>query len=124
MLEDFQLAVSQFMGDYGVAGKVVKQSQQSYDPSTGNVISTTIEIPVNVILMDLTLQSNGYSVKYGTLVQEGDKEAYVEAPAFGLTIAPLVDKIVIGSTSYTIVTFKETNPTGGKAVAYFLYLRR
>lgn len=123
MLDDFSLAVDQFMADYGTTGQFIQKTGSSYDPATGTVTDSTVTVDVSVILMDLTLQSNGYSVKYGTLVQEGDKEAYVK-PVGAMKISPLVDKLKVGSTLYSIVTFKETNPTGSNPVAFFLYLRR
>lgn len=126
MLDDFQQTVAEMMSDFSTVGYYIKTVQGPYDPNTGTVITTTIEAPVRVILMDLTLQSNGYSVKYGTQVQAGDKEAYVE-PTDQLRlmgINPATDKLRVGDTTYQVVTSKETNPTGVSAIVYYLYIRR
>jgi hypothetical protein len=82
------------------------------------------EIDVEAILMDLTLQSNGLSTKYQTLVEAGDKEAFVRPnKVTPFTIAP-ADRLLIGGVEYKVVTMKEVNPTTTDAILYSLYLRR
>ena len=100
----------------------------TYSPLTGANANVSFIQPVRAVLMDLTLQSNGLSLKYGTQIQAGDKEAYVLPPhkMGGTMIAPSpgMDTIDIGGVRYSIVTFKELNPTGLDPIVYFLYLRR
>lgn len=127
-LADFDNVVLQMMDDFGATQTYVMSSQEEYDTETGTVSSVTTSVPVRMILMDLTLQSNGLSLKYGTEILTGDKEAYVQPPVKNsgpaLVITPGSDKLVVSGTTYTVVTFKEVNPTGTDPVLYTLYLRR
>lgn len=130
MLEDFDATVLAFLQDYGNTFTLVKPGAEAYDPATATVTQVNEEIPVQGILMDLTLQSNGLSAKYGTLVQAGDKEVYLRPPhktdplISPVEITPTIDKIVAEGIVYNIVTMKELNPTGTNPVLYTLYLRR
>jgi hypothetical protein len=130
MLDDFDATVLAFIQDYGTTFTLVKSTGEAYDPATATVVQTTEDIPVQAILMDLTLQSNGLSVKYGTLIQAGDKELYMRPPhktnptLSPVEIVPAIDKIVAGNIVYNIVTMKELNPSGSDPILFTLYLRR
>jgi hypothetical protein len=128
-MSDFDCAVLEFMRDYSSVAQYISISEGTYNPSTGSTSPTSTTIPVDAILMDLTLKSNGLSVKYDTLVQAGDKEAYVRPPQTdvvptNLVVNPASDRIVIAGVEYKIVTFKELNPTGTAPILFSLYLRR
>lgn len=129
-MRDFDAAVLEFIQESGFTATYVKQTQGEYDPATGTVGTTVVEIPVQVILMDLTLQSNGLSTKYGTLVEAGDKELFMRPPHKTdpaqpiLDIHPASDTVKVGTTVYKIVTMKELNPTTSDPILYMLYLRR
>lgn len=122
MWDDFHSTVADFMRDYSTPATLLKGSEE-YDPTTGTQNSTTQEIPVEVILMDLTLQSNGLSTKYQTLVEAGDKEAFVrpnkDAP---FKIEP-ADRLLVNGVEYKVVTVKEVNPTTSDPIIFDLYLR-
>lgn len=127
MFEDFDTSLVGLFSDFGVTSAnavLVQASQSDYDPSVGSVVATTAEIPVRALLVDLTLQSNGLSLKYGTQIIAGDKEAYVlpnsDTP---FTINPN-DKLRIAGIEYKVVTLKEFNTTGLNPIAFSLYLRR
>lgn len=127
---DFDFVVAEFMRDYGTTGQFIRTVTGQYDPNTGTTPTTVTEIDVEVILMDLTLQSNGYSVKYGTLVQAGDKDIYMRPPnkvvpyMMPLEINPATDSVRVNGIVYKIVTMKEVNTTGTNAIVYSLYARR
>lgn len=127
MFDDFHRTVIELMDEFGTsAGTFIKVKPGTYDPNTGMVTTVTVEVPVQLILTDLTLQSNGYSVKYGTLIQAGDKEIYVR-PTDQLKllgIDPATDSVRVAGVTYKIVTFKEANPTGTDPIVYSLYARR
>jgi hypothetical protein len=101
-----------------------------YNPDTGSVSQTVTSTDVEAIMMDLTLQSNGLSTKFGTLVIAGDKELFVRPrhktnPTKPImAINPATDRVVVNGITYKIVTFKEINPTGADPILYDLYLRR
>lgn len=127
---DFDLTVLEFIKEMGASGTLLQAVEGVYDPSTGTVSTSDTEIAVEGILMDLTLQSNGLSTKYNTLVEAGDKEFLMRPPhktsdlASPVEISPASDRIVIGGFTYKIVTSKELNPTGVDPVLISLYLRR
>lgn len=129
-MKDLDLALLEFIKESGTSAILLKQSEGAYDPALGEVSTTVVEIPVQAILMDLTLQSNGLSVKYGTQVETGDKELYMRPPHKTNTalapveINPNSDKIKVGTTVYKIVTLKELNPSASDVILYTLYLRR
>jgi hypothetical protein len=127
MLDDFIETAAEMMSEFGATALYTKTIQGVYDPSTGLVgAPVVIEAPVRAIVMDLTLQSNGYSVKFGTQIQAGDKEIYVE-PTNQLRllgIDPATDSIKVGGVTYKVVTSKETNPTGTYPIMFYLYARR
>lgn len=129
MDDDFSCSVLEFMREYASQAQYISISEGSYDPSNGSAAEVRTSIPVDAILLDLTLQSNGLSAKYGTLVQAGDKQAYIRPPQtdavpVSLVVNPVSDRIVIAGIEYKIVTFKELNPTGSAPVLFDLYLRR
>lgn len=126
MFEDFHLTVLELMHEFGTTGIYVKVKPGTYDPNTGTNTAVTVEAAVQLIVMDLTLQSNGYSVKYGTLIQAGDKEIYIRPTDQMklLGIDPASDSVRVGSVTYKIVSFKEVNPTGTDPIVYSLYVRR
>lgn len=130
MSDEFDLTVLEFIRESGSTATLLKQTTGAYDPAAGTASTTSEDIAVEGILMDLTLQSNGLSTKYGTLVQAGDKEFYMR-PAHKtnpllsqVEIVPASDRLRIGTTVYKIVTFKELNPTGSDQILITLYLRR
>lgn len=128
MFSDFEESTAELFKDFGVTANnavLVKASQSDYDPAVGSVVETTVEIGVRAILLDLTLQSNGLSLKYGTQIIAGDKEAYVLPNiAAPFTITPN-DIFRMAGNAYKVVTFKEVlNPANQTVIVYSLYLRR
>lgn len=129
-MDDLDLALLEFIKEYPASTTLIREATGEYDPATGRADTITDEIPVQAILMDLTLQSNGLSVKYNTLIEAGDKELYMRPPhktqgsPTPFEINPVSDKILVGGILYKIVTYKELNPTGADPVLVTLYLRR
>jgi hypothetical protein len=130
-MEDFDLTVLEFIKDYGAEDAyIVQPSTGAYNPATATAAGNPTLLPCEGILMDLTLQSNGMSTKYGTVVEAGDKEFMMRPPhktnayETPVTIRPSEDQLVIGDITYDIVTLKELNPTGTNPVLISLYLRR
>lgn len=128
--DDFDRLVMDFMRDYPMTATYVQQTDGAYDPATGTVTSTTDEIEVEAILLDLTLSSNGLSTRHGTAVVAGDKQLIVRPPnktdpdAAPLVINTATDRVIVAGHTYKVVTFKEINPTGPDPIAFDLYLRR
>lgn len=127
-MQDFDAAVAEFMVEMGFEGTLVKRVVGEYDPSAGEPSMTITNIPVKMIILDLTLQSNGYSTKYGTLVEAGDKEIYMQPPqknGYELSeINPASDTVISQGIEYRIVSTKDVNPNGVSPILYTLYVRR
>lgn len=129
-MEPFDETVLEFVKEMGSSATLIQTEEGEYNPSTGLVGASTVSVPVEGILMDLTLQSNGLSVKYGTLVEAGDKEFLMRPPHKTngydavVEIQPSSDRLLVGNITYKIVTLKELNPTGSDPVLVTLYLRR
>jgi len=127
-LPDFDAAVLELVTAFGTTATYTSIAQGEYDPATGQAGVVRMPQPVKAVLFDLTLQSNGLSLKYGTEILAGDKEAYIIPPqklgGNPITVAPGADKLTVAGVVYTVVTFKEINPTGSDPCVYFLYLRR
>lgn len=130
-MNDFDLMVLEFIKESGATGATLTQTLEgTYNPSTGTVATTTNVYPIECILTDLTLKSDGLSVKYGTLVEAGDKELYLRPPhkTNGLTvpiaISPASDRVTVAGVTYRVMDLKEVNPTGADPLFISLYLRR
>jgi hypothetical protein len=132
--QDFDEAVAELISEFGFSSsgenKYRKIIAGTYSAELGEVSTTVVEYPIQAVVTDLTLQSNGYSVKYGTMVQAGDKEVFVRPPhkvgttPAPITIDPATDVIEIRGVVYKIVTQKEVNPTGNDPILYSFYVRR
>jgi hypothetical protein len=129
-MEDFDHTVLEFIREYGFTAQYIKQADGEYDPATGTVSSVITQVPVEAILMDLTLNSNGLSTRFNTLVVAGDKQLIVRPPnktdpaAPALSINTATDRVLVNGIEYKLVTFKEVNPTGADPVLFDLYIRR
>jgi len=127
-LPDFDAAALELVSEMGTTGTYISVSKGSYDPETGTVVPASTPQTVKLAVLDLTLQSNGLSLKYGTEVLAGDKEVYMIPPqktgGAAISVNPGADKVVVGGVTYTVVTFKEVNPTMTDPVVFFLYVRR
>lgn len=126
----FDEVVLEFVRELGAPAQYVSVKPNTYSPTSATATNTTTVFDVKAILLDLTLQSNGYSTKFGTLIQAGDKNLLVQPPhkiAGGtplLEINPATDKIVFAGITYSIVTYKEINPAGNDPLLFDLYVRR
>lgn len=121
---DFHQAIVEFMRESGKLVTLKKTVEGEYDPALGTIPMTEVEIPVKALMMDLTLQSNGLSVKYNTAIEAGDKEIYVQPNRDTPFTIQTDDRILFGSIEYKVVTMKEINPTGDDPIVFMLYCRR
>lgn len=127
--EDFLPMIFDFFGSIGTTG-VYRKSDVSYNPTTMESTEIVVEYPVNCIVLDLTLQSNGYTLKRGTDIQTGDKQIFVIPPSIvDSSVLPFIidtakDKLVVGGTSYNIVTFKQVNTQMGASPFFYEFYCR
>jgi hypothetical protein len=125
----FDISLIKFVREYGVDATYTKVSN-TYDPASGSTDDSSTTYTVKVILVDLTLSSNGYSVKYGTLVQAGDKEILMQPykktnpEEENFIIDPATDSITVGDIVYSISSMKVTDPSQSDPLLYSFYARR
>lgn len=126
---DFDAAILEFFNDFGFEATYIKQNGEGTYTNGENVIET-VEIPVEAILLDLTLSSNGLSSKFGTEILAGDKELFIRPPEktdslrLPLEINTTTDKVRVNGVEYKIHTMKEINTTATEPLVYDLYIRR
>lgn len=133
---DFIGVVGSMIHDFGTIGTLIVQSNDGeYDPATGSVPDAAGEVVVQCILMDLMLQSNGTGTLVKTLIQAGDKVAYLSPTALlipvlmpegVLRVNSSSDKFKIDDYVYGIVTTKviDLSADGTQPIMFELYLRR
>lgn len=88
---------------FGAAATLKRQSVGAYDPATGSNTVTSTSLTTTAAVFD-------YPQKYidGTLIQLGDKQAYLAAtqePQQG-------DRVAWQSVDYTVVSYKAVAPAG------------
>lgn len=127
-MTELERAAYDLITEFGSTATLRTVLTGDYNPDTGAVSRAEVSQYVRAVLVDLTLQSNGLSLRYGTEVLTGDKEAYVLPPektgGNPVTFSPGVDTLTVGGVQYTVVTVKEGNTTGSSPFVYFMYLRR
>lgn len=116
-------AADSLISRFGGPATYTQVVEGTYNTDTGTSTTSVVNKTVTAVVLDLTLQSNGYSTKYGTLVQQGDKEAYVIPPQGGIVVNPATDTFTMNSKTWKVVTFKQINPNMNERMVYFLYLR-
>lgn len=123
-------AAKELISEFGSLGTYTSSVEGPYDTATSTSTRIDLTQQTLMVLVDLTLQSNGLSAKFGTQVLAGDKEAYVIPPQKysdsnqAVNITPNSDKVVFGGVTYTVISFKDANPSGSDAWVWYLYLRR
>lgn len=128
-LSDFDEAVTDFMADFSGPATVTVYQEGAYDPATGDVSTSTTDYTVKAILLDIEIRSSGYSTVSGTLIEAGDKRAFIQPPEkYSTQVMPAPrpnkDKFTMGSITYKIVTSKQINPATDGAILYELILRQ
>lgn len=111
----------ELIDEFGKAITVIRESQ-TYDPATGQTVTTSTEVPVNAAPpRDFTLARID-----GTLIQQGDTVVQVAAKGLdlGTPDAPqATDKVEIDGTRWGIVQIGKVY-SGDLIALYALHLRR
>jgi hypothetical protein len=123
-LDPFIRVVMNMMRQFGGDGQLVVTSTGEYDPASGKTPKVTQKIPARVIVLDYMQKIEGVGNKTGTMIQDGDKQAFMQPSADVPTPRPEIDKIIYKGVPHSIVSFKELNPTGTKAILYELFIRQ
>lgn len=128
--QDFMRMILDFMNDDPMTATYY-QYAIVYNPATSEneelLVSQTL---VHAILLDFDRTSNGFSTKFGTLIEAGDKELYMlptqkEDPlATPIIPNPAADRITVAGITYKVVIVKSADPTGSNPLLYNIMLRR
>lgn len=126
--QDFDRTVMQMMRDFGGVGQLKIFSDGVY--TDGELVKTESVYDVNVILLDYPQVGAGDKSNFNTLILEGDKQCFVQPrnkEAFYLTqpdIKANRDTVVIGTTEWKIMNYKELNTSGSEITVFDLHLRK
>jgi len=126
--QDFDRVVLQMMKDFGGTGQLKVFSEGVYND--GEFTRTETLYDVSLILLDYPQIGSGDKSNFNTLILEGDKQCYVQPrnkEAFYLTqpeIKANRDTVVIGTTEWKIMNYKELNTSGSDITVFDLHLRK
>lgn len=125
---DFDRTVTQMMRDFSGIGKLKVFSDGTY--VDGEIVSTSTEYEVNVILLEYSQIGAGDKSNFNTMILEGDKQCYIQPrdkQAFYLTqptIKANRDVVIVGGVEWKIMNYKEVNTSGGELTLIDLHLRK
>lgn len=127
---DFLPMILEFMRDDPCTAIYHKYSQGTYNPATSDYTTIQVDIPVQVLVQDLTRNSNGLSSVFGEMILAGDRECYMLPPnkadnfAMPLTIDTTSDRITVGPYTYKVQNMKSADPTNVNPILFQLLIRR
>lgn len=127
---DFDNMIMEFMADDPMIAFYIKTVDGPYDYETSTMPQVITEIPCKAILLDDISSNNGFSSKFNTMIQAGDKQLYLLPPekadlnATPMVIDPANDRVRIANVTYKVQIMKEANPTGTSSLLYNFLLRR
>ena len=100
----------------------------TYDPTTSSYTpATPVTTPVKVVLLDYSATTSGLTTRDGCLIEDGDKQCYMDAKTNGVDLtvkpSPAGDTITVAGVVWRIMGVKEYNPSGSYTIMYDLLLR-
>lgn len=107
-----------------------KGDEGTYDPATGTyTVGAATSTTVKVILHDYKLASSGLQTQFGTIIEAGDKQCYMDAKdSGGNDIArkpsPTTDSIIVDGVTWAVAAVQEYNPSGTYTIMYDIQLKR
>lgn len=123
-LDPFIRVVMNMMQRYGATGSLVVTGPGAYNAATLKTEPQVVAHPVKMITMEFIQMSSGVKNRAGSMVKEGDKQVFIQPDETVPVPRPEIDKIIYKGIQHSIVTFKELNPSGDRAVLYELYVRQ
>lgn len=129
-MDDFIRMVAEFMREYGFDATFVKQLPGIPNDDDGTLQSSTEEIPIRAIKMEVFGNLSGSRTKAGTLISEADQMLYVQPTEHTsqfsdpLYIDPTTDRVIIDGVKWKVVVVREYNPSANNCVLYELYIKK
>ena len=129
--QKYHRIVNKEMQRHGFDVSVVRVLKGTYNPTNSSIINTEQIIPCRAMMFDLTLQSNGDSTRYNTLIEMGDKQLLIQPNKSDnyyqdkevVKLEPNKDYVIIDDRKYKIITFKQINPNNSDAIIWDCYIR-
>lgn len=127
-VETFDNVVARMMTRYG--GNAALRILTEGEYVDGEVIRSSTDYPVNILLNDFPQANSGEKSKFGTLIEMDDKELFMQPinKSNKDDVQPVVkanrDVIVINNTEWKILALKEINPSGVNTILFDMHLRR
>ncbi len=126
---DFDRMVLTFLSDDPLT-ITYQSNSESYSDLTGTNTVTTVSLPCQAIFLEVDPRKlSGDTTKDATLIRQSDKLLFVRPPektdpdADPLVINEALDRILVGTTSYKIVSVKRTDPSTNNCILYEFYIR-
>jgi hypothetical protein len=125
---DFDRTVIQMMRDFGGVGTLRVRSDGTY--VDGEVVQTTTDYPVNIIMLDYPQVGAGDKANFNTTILEGDKQCYIQPRDKEVFHQPQPqikanrDTMVIAGTEWKIMNHKDLNTSSAESVLIDLHLRK
>lgn len=125
---DFDRTVIQMMRDFGGIAKLRIFSDGVY--VDGEVVSTHIDYDVQMVMLDYPQVGAGDKSNFNTMILEGDKQCLIQPrnkEAFYLSqpdIKANRDTVIVGTTEWKIMNYKEVNTSGNEVTLFDLHLRK
>lgn len=109
---------------YGGDSTLVVLTQGEYDPTQGEAVTQETLHTVRTLAFDYIQKADGVGTKFGTLIQDGDKQLFMLPKAGVPAPRPQVDKITYEGVRHSVVALKALNPSGNKVIMYEMYIRK
>lgn len=126
-MDSFKRVVHNMLSRYGGTATVVVSTQGTYDVNASQYTTVQTSYPVMAVAFDLVLKNNGSKDMTDTLIQEGDKQIFIQPISNSNPLPelnPATDVVTMGGKSWKIVTIKDLNPTLADSVLLELFVRK
>ena len=126
MLSNMYYMIHRILQREGANVSLVQQgSGGTYNPATGEYsVSTPVTTTVKAAFIDYSNVTNGLTTHMNTIVESGDKQAYIDGHTLPSKISPAGDTIIVGTTVWRVMSVREYNLSGSFSILYDLLLRR
>lgn len=127
-ISQFDAVVTDMMALAGGTAILRIFSDGSY--SDGEIIRTSEDHEVKILINDYPQANAGDKSKFGTLIDASDKEVLIQEMSKADTdvtqpnIQANRDLVIINGTEWKILALKEINPSGVNAILFDMHLRR
>lgn len=127
-ISQFDAVVTDMMALAGGTAILRIFSDGSY--SDGEIIRTSEDHVIKILINDYPQANVGDKSKFGTLIEASDKEVLIQemSKADPYVTQPNIqanrDLIIINGTEWKILALKEINPSGVNAILFDMHLRR